>query len=87
MESLGISCAPLAGSYSVSAICTSFGMSISTGPGRPLDADVKRLADNVGQLIHPRDQIVVLGDGHRHAGNIRFLKGIRAHQTLRHVAR
>ena len=38
MESLGISASPAAGSYSVSAICTSFGMSISTGPGRPLEA-------------------------------------------------
>ena len=28
----------------------------------------------------------MLSDGHRHTGNIRFLKGIRAHQTLRHVA-
>ena len=54
--------------------------------GAAARCDVKRLADDVGQLIHPRDQIVVLGDGHRHAGNIRFLKGIRAHQTLRHVA-
>ena len=28
----------------------------------------------------------MLGDGHRHAGDIRLLKGIRAHQALRHVA-
>ena len=31
-----MSAAPLAGSYSHSAICTSLGMSMSTGPGRPL---------------------------------------------------
>ena len=54
--------------------------------GAAARSDEKRLADDIGQLLHPRHQIVVLGDGHRHAGDIRLLKGVRAHQALRHVA-
>ena len=54
--------------------------------GTAARSDEERLADDIGQLLHPRHQIVVLGDGHRHAGDIRLLKGIRAHQALRHVA-
>ena len=40
----------------------------------------------VGQILHPADGVVVLGDGHGHALDVGFLKAVLAQQGGGHVA-
>ena len=42
--------------------------------------------DGVGQLIHVFDNVIVLGDGHGHAGDVHFLKAVQSQQIAGHVA-
>ena len=56
------------------------------GAGAAGARDVERLADGIGEPLHARDHVVVLGDGHRDAGNVGLLEGVGAHERLGHVA-
>ena len=47
--------------------------------------DSKGLADHIGQVLRPADQVVALGDGHGDTGDIHLLEGILADEVLRHV--
>ena len=40
--------------------------------------DVKRLPEDVGEILDLRDQVVVLGERDRDAGDVRLLEGIGA---------
>ena len=47
---------------------------------------IERVAERAGQLFGILQQVTVLDDGHRDAHDVRFLKGIRADDGLRHLA-
>ena len=59
------------------ANCTSFGMSMTTGPGRPVLRDVERLVQDARQIFDRADQIIVLGAMAGDADRVAFLKGVR----------
>ena len=63
-----------------------FGISISTGPGRPLVRDVEGFLHDARDVVDVGDQIAVLHDRQRHAEEIGFLEGAFADHRLRHLA-
>ena len=56
----------------------SFGRSISTGPGRPVVADVEGLAHDARDVVRVLHQVGVLHDRVRDAGDVRLLEGVLA---------
>ena len=62
-----------------------FGISISTGPGRPGLRDVKSLLHNPRQIVDVRDEVIVLHDRRGHAKHVRLLKRALADHMLRHL--
>ena len=48
--------------------------------------DAEGLAQNVGQILHPVHNEVVLGDGHGDAGNVHFLEAVLSDEGRGHVA-
>ena len=48
--------------------------------------DAESCAHGIGQVLHPADRVVMLGDGHGHALDIGFLKAVPPQQRGRHVA-
>ena len=60
--------------------CASLVMSTSTGPGRPDLRDRKRLANGRRDVGGAGDQIVVLGDRQRDAGDVGLLERVGADQ-------
>ena len=62
----------------ICACCTSLGMSISTGPGRPVVAMMERFAHDAGQVVDVGHQVMVLGDAAADLDDRRFLKGVGA---------
>ena len=64
---------------------TSFGMSTTTGPGRPVCGDMEGLVDERGELVDVLHQPVVLGAGPRDADGVAFLEGVGADQRGRHL--
>ena len=73
-------------SKSAVACCASLVMSTSTGPGRPDCAIEQCLADGRRDLFGAGDEVVVLGDGQRDAGDVHLLKGIGAQHLARDLA-
>ena len=65
----------------------SFGMSISTGPGRPVRGEVERLHEHARDVLDLRDEVGVLDDRQEDAGRVGLLEGVRADQVRRHLAR
>ena len=63
-------------SNSHDACCASLVMSINTGPGRPVAAIEKGLAHGRRDVLRARDQVVVLRDRQRDAGDVGFLKRV-----------
>ena len=63
----------------------SFGMSTTTGPGRPLDGDVERLVQHARQIVDVLHQIIVLGAGPGDADRVALLEGVVADQMRRHL--
>ncbi len=66
-------------------VCTSFGMSMSTGPGRPDIAMAKARGITSQQLLRGVHHEVVLGHRQRHAEDVHLLKGVGADLTRRHL--
>jgi len=64
----------------------SFGISITTGPGRPLEGDVKRLVQHARQILDALHQIVVLGARPGDADRVALLERVVADQVRRHLA-
>ena len=48
--------------------------------------DGEGLAHRVGQILHPANQVIALGDGHGHAGDVHLLEGVLADEVGGHVA-
>ena len=65
---------------------TSLGMSISTGPGRPVTAMWEGLADGAGELVGGLQQIGVLDHGHRDAHDVGLLERVGADDPPAHLA-
>ena len=68
------------------ANCTSFGMSTTTGPGRPGGGDMERFVDDLRQIVDVLDQPIVLGAGPRDADRVAFLERIGADQRRRNLS-
>ena len=66
---------------------TSFGISTTTGPGRPLRATWNASWTTRAQSVHVLDQVVVLGARPGNPGGVALLKGIVADQVRGHLAR
>ena len=64
----------------------SFGISTTTGPGRPLGGDVERLVQHARQILDVLDQIIVLGARPRDADRVAFLERVVADQMGRHLS-
>src|SRR5690606_17246092 len=46
--------------------------------GPPRARDVERFLDGIGQVFYIVDQVIMLGDGQRDAGDVRLLEGVAA---------
>ena len=69
-----------------SAVCTSFGMSISTGPGRPSVATAKASRTASASSSTSSHQDAVLGDRLGDADDVGLLEGVPPDHRARHLA-
>ena len=79
-------CRPAGQPNANSASCRSSGMSISTGPGRPLRAMWNASLTMRGMSSARSTSQRVLDDRHRDAVDVRLLEGVGADQVRRHLA-
>ena len=71
----------------VDACCASLVMSTSTGPRPARARDVERLPQRGRDVLDARDEVVVLGDRQRDAGDVGLLEGVAADELRRRPAR
>ena len=71
---------------SIGSFCTSFGMSITTGPGRPDAAMRNASGTTLEQLGRRAHQEVVLRDRHREAVGVDLLERVGADHRARHLS-